>query len=130
MWRATSGGGTRTAEHKCLNFRKFRKITRKKIQNLRISRQSPFKAIKSPKLKIVLDSALKMWYNGQFHTCTSLLHSWVGFILQFHTSFGAAKIWSSVPRGTIGKKKSAQPLRGLGKLSALLSYKPSAGFSS
>ena len=93
MWRGISGGGTRTAEHKCLNFRKFLQIPRKKTQNLRTSRQSPLKAINSPKLKLVLDSALKMWYNGQFHIHTSLLHSWVGFILQFHTAFGAVKIY-------------------------------------
>ena len=114
MWRGISGGGTRTAEHKCLNFRKFRKITPKKTQNLRSSRQSPLKVINSPKLKLVLDNAPKMWYNGQFHIHTSLLHSWVGFILHFCTRFGAVKISQSVPRGTIGKKKSAQPLRGVG----------------
>ena len=114
MWRGISGGGTRTAEHKCLNFRKFQKITPKKTQNLRISRQSPLKAINSPKLKLVLDSAPKMWYNGQFHIHTSLLHSWVGFILHFCTRFGAVKISQSVPRGTIGKKKSAQSSEGLG----------------
>jgi hypothetical protein len=74
----------------------------------RNSRQSLLKAINSPKLKIVLDNLLKMWYTGQLHIDTSLLHSWVGFILQFYTGFGAAKINQSVPRGTIGKKKSAQ----------------------
>jgi len=64
----------------------------------RNSRQSLLKAKNSPKLKIVLDNLLKLWYTGQG----------VKNIVYLLLQVGAEKINQSVPRGTIGKKKSAQ----------------------